>query len=330
MSFLPCSTTRASTIPVSRSKRAEKQSTVLISARAIGYFGRGLSIARAFARVRAFPSRKAPNNYLRHIPLFLRTIAANTLQYRADVFLVGFLSALFGAENTGQCVAPLVPADIADVKLIVRVLTSLSKAYTTKHTIAGLQECMEALGGIGYLENNETPEINVARLYRDANVFAIWEGTTDILSTDTVKVVRGREGPAVIEAIERWLRTALGDMAFSGSSLTGGVALPVERKLVAAGWDAFLALPADKDALMPQARGVVKLLGDIIAATLLIVDAERDEDEVAVECARRFAVMAFGQYAGAKPSVQTWQQIADWDNRIAFEADPQSTPQAKL
>lgn len=291
------------------------------AARAIGYFGRGLSVARAYARVRAFPSRKAPNNFLRNIPLFLRTIANNTLQYRADVFLVGFLSALFGAENTGKSVTPLVPNDIKDVQLIVRVLTSLSKAYTTKHTIAGLQECMEALGGIGYLENDETPEINVARMYRDANVFAIWEGTTDILSTDTVKVIRGREGPKVIEAIENWLRNTLGDWAFGDSSL-GASGLPNEAKAVVAAWKAFKALPADMDGLMPQARGVVKHLGDIIAATLLIVDAERDEDPVAVECARRFCLINFAPYTGAKPKAETWQQIADWDNRIAFEADP--------
>lgn len=292
---------------------------VLTSARAIGYFGRGLSIARAFARVRAFPSRPAPNNYLRHIPLFLRTISNNTLQYRADVFLVGFLSALFGTENTGKRASPLVPADIKDTKLIVRVLTSLSKAYTTKHTIAGLQECMEALGGIGYLENEETPEINVARLYRDANVFAIWEGTTDILSTDTVKVIRGREGPAVIQAIDSWLKT----------TLKGATALPEQCKQVAAAWDAFRQLPAEKDALMPQARGVVKHLGDILAATLLIVDAQRDRDAVAIECARRFCAMAFAPYAAIAPSTQTWQQVAEWDNRIAFEADP-SGDRAKL
>jgi hypothetical protein len=87
---------------------------VLTPARAIGYFGRGLSVARAYARVRAFPSRKAPNNYLRHIPLFLRTIANNTLQYRADVLLVGWLSALFGTENTGKVASALVPNNIQD------------------------------------------------------------------------------------------------------------------------------------------------------------------------------------------------------------------------
>lgn len=301
------------------------------AARAVGFYGRGLSIARAFARVRAFPSRTAPNNYLRSIPLFLRTLASNTVQYRADVFLVGFLSALLGADNTGVRSTPLVPADARDVSLMLRVLTSLSKAYTTKHTIAGLQECMEALGGIGYLENEETPEVNVARLFRDANVFAIWEGTTDILSTDTVKVLRGKDGEAVISAIDTWLRTTIGEWAFIGDDITGAAGLPA--RLIVHAWNAFKELPADKEELVFYARNVVKLLGDIIAATLLVTDAEHDEDPVAAECARRFTNINFAVYApppSKPPRIPTWQEVSAWDEKIAFETDPAPGDKAKL
>lgn len=48
------------------------------------------------------------------------------------------------------------------------------KAYTAKRSLAGISECMEAIGGVGYLENE--PELNIARLERDAQVLTIWEG----------------------------------------------------------------------------------------------------------------------------------------------------------
>lgn len=63
---------------------------------------------------------------------------------------------------------------------LLRLLTPAVKGITAKKAIAGLAECMESLGGVGYLEN-EDMQFNIARLYRDANVLSIWEGTTDMM-----------------------------------------------------------------------------------------------------------------------------------------------------
>ena len=280
------------------------------AARGVGFLGRGLGIARAFSRVRTFPKTGAA---LKTIPLFNKTLAATTLRYRADTLLTFFLAALLGSVQA-QAPNPLVPEG-QDAELLLRILTSVAKAYTTKHGIHGLQECMEALGGVGYLENFETPEINVARIFRDANVFSIWEGTTDVLATDTVKCLTGRQGADVTAALDRWINTTLG-------SVKG---FDEEKKEIKSQWEQFKNLPKEKEELLSLSRYVYHSLGDIVCAVLLLADAQRDGDAVAAECARRFVA---GTLKGEKRQGGDWKEVSKWDHRIAFDGEAQQS--AKL
>ena len=66
---------------------------------------------------------------------------------------------------------------------------------------------MECLGGNGYVE--ETP---LARLYREAPVNAIWEGSGNVMCLDVLRAL-SREGEAA--------RTVLGDMVRSCKNLPG-------------------------------------------------------------------------------------------------------------
>ncbi|TXT07527.1 hypothetical protein VHUM_03247 [Vanrija humicola] len=293
--------------------------------RTAGFMGRGLSVVRAFARVRTFPSRPAPNNYLYHIPLFNKTLANLTVRYRADMLVATFIAGLLGAVSTNQRTVAVLPSSHEDNVLLLRLLTSVAKAYTTKHGVAHLQECMEGLGGVGYLENNETPHLNVARMFRDANVFPIWEGTFDVLSTDTVKVLRGKLGGECEAALGRWIKQVLS----AGSSAQ----LSPAKQAVQARWDAFArSLPSDKDTLMPHARYVVNTIGDIVAATLLVADAERDGNEVAAEIARRFITQQFAP-DDVKPVFGQTAGVSRMDQLIAFEGDNEvlgKTQRAKL
>jgi alkylation response protein AidB-like acyl-CoA dehydrogenase len=68
---------------------------------------------------------------------------------------------------------------------LLRLLTPALKGHCSKTAIARFQECMECMGGVGYLENDDM-QFNIARLYRDANVLPIWEGTTDMMADDSV------------------------------------------------------------------------------------------------------------------------------------------------
>lgn len=147
------------------------------------------------------------------------------------------------------------------------------KAVTAKASIAGLQECREALGGVGYLENEDSQHINVARVYRDCNVLSIWEGTTNVLATDFVGTFKGRNGQKTLTAFHSWLNNAL----FGGKS-EGYTAFSEEKRHILDYFEVFRADIGKKglEELLVRAREVMERLATIIMATLMIVDAERD------------------------------------------------------
>ena len=113
-------------------------------------------------------------------------------EYRANVLLTFFASAVFGVAQQSQHAAyqrivtkPMKPTSMipnpSKAENLLRLLTLVAKGVTAKKAIAGVAECMESLGGVRYLEN-EDMQLNIARLYRDANVLSIWEGTTNMMA----------------------------------------------------------------------------------------------------------------------------------------------------
>ena len=137
---------------------------------AVGVLGRGLAIARAYAL-----ERRAGDRLLCDIPLFRKSLAKQYQEYRANVLLAYFIVYLLGeSENQGEPSAtvsssPLAPRSKQQAQVLLRLLTPVTKALTAKASISGLQEAIEALGGVGYLENEESQIINIARLFRDTN-----------------------------------------------------------------------------------------------------------------------------------------------------------------
>ncbi len=67
---------------------------------------------------------------------------------------------------------------------LLRLLLPLSKLFTAKCVIEVASEGMECFGGVGYMENSGIP-IGL----RDASVLSIWEGTTNVLSLDFLRVI---------------------------------------------------------------------------------------------------------------------------------------------
>ncbi|HYH08339.1 MAG TPA: acyl-CoA dehydrogenase family protein [Thermoanaerobaculia bacterium] len=87
---------------------------------------------------------------------------------------------------TFETVELLGRADAGDEEAtrMLRILTPIAKAVTGKLAVPCVSEAMELLGGNGYIEDNPMP-----RLLRDAQVLPIWEGTTNILVLDAVRVM---------------------------------------------------------------------------------------------------------------------------------------------
>ncbi len=68
--------------------------------------------------------------------------------------------------------------------LLLRLLTPVMKLTTGKQAVMVLSEVIEAFGGAGYVEDTGLPQ-----LLRDAQVLPIWEGTTNVLSLDTLRAL---------------------------------------------------------------------------------------------------------------------------------------------
>jgi len=182
---------------------------------------------------------------------------------------------------------------------------------------------MEALGGIGYLENEESQHINVARLYRDANVLSIWEGTSNVLGADFIKILKGRNGERTLQTLDRWVQHALFITGASGNEF----ATEKERLVVVLQSLKFKVQMNELDELLMDARELMESFAIIVTGTLMIVDAERDNDAVSVELCRRFA----REYDLAEPTKPHWRDRAAWDSRIVFgEVEDSRTSKARL
>jgi putative acyl-CoA dehydrogenase len=75
--------------------------------------------------------------------------------------------------------------DIAAEVARARLLTPAAKYWVCKTAPALLYEAMECLGGNGYVE-----EGTLARLYREAPVNAIWEGSGNVMALDVLRAAR--------------------------------------------------------------------------------------------------------------------------------------------
>ena len=264
---------------------------------ALGYWGRGLAISRAFARVRIIGDQ-----LLSDLPSHVRTMAAQTIQYRGYMHLTFFTVFLLGLcehprSPTSHIPIAFSPSILGEAPLLVRLLTPVVKALTAKACIAGLQECMESLGGIGYLENDDM-RFNIARLFRDANVLSIWEGTTDVMAADAVRVLKGQNGGKVL--------TLLDELVEPAQEAEGGFKQQ---------WGAWKAIVASKsvEELRADGRTVITSLGHLIGYLLLLLDHHRDGDIVAGEVARRW-----GGFARQTGRTQSWESRIAMDRVIAL------------
>ncbi len=82
-----------------------------------------------------------------------------------------------------------------DEETFARLITPAAKLYVCKMVPGFVYECLECMGGNGYVEENP-----MARLYREAPLNAIWEGSGNIMALDVLRGV-SRES----EAAERLL-----------------------------------------------------------------------------------------------------------------------------
>jgi putative acyl-CoA dehydrogenase len=85
----------------------------------------------------------------------------------------------------------------------LRLAVAAAKFWVCKRTPPMVAEALECLGGNGYVEEN-----GVARLYREAPLNSIWEGSGNVNALDVLRAVT-RE-PLAVEALDKELTQARG------------------------------------------------------------------------------------------------------------------------
>jgi putative acyl-CoA dehydrogenase len=137
------------------------------------------------------------------------------------------------------------PADEGQ-RAFARIATAVAKYWVCKRVPAAIGEAMECLGGSGYVEDSGLP-----RLYREAPVNAIWEGSGNVICLDVLRAM-ARE-PGCVDALRDELRAARG-----GDRRLDAWSEALEKEL---------ARPEDAEA---RARSLVERMALGLEASLLV------------------------------------------------------------
>jgi alkylation response protein AidB-like acyl-CoA dehydrogenase len=227
---------------------------------------RGLALARDYAG-----KREAFGAPLAEKPLHVDTLAGLEAEFLGALHLTFFVAELMGREEASRA--------SAEQGKLLRLLTPVAKLLTAKQSVQILSEVIEALGGAGYVEDTGLPLI-----LRDAQVLPIWEGTTNVLSLETLRALEAVGGLAVLgREIGILLREVREPDLVK-------ISAQVERAVEQA--DAWVA-GANGDALEAGARRFAMTLGRAVELALIARHAqwslEEEKDPRALAAARRFA-----------------------------------------
>ena len=143
---------------------------------AVALMRRGLALADDYAR-----RRTAFGAPLAEQPLHADTLAGLRAEWLGALHLTFRVVELLGALEAGEL-------DDGG-RALLRILTPLAKLTTARQSVAVSSEVVEAFGGAGYVEDTGIPAI-----LRDAQVLSIWEGTTNVLSLDTLRAMESAAG----------------------------------------------------------------------------------------------------------------------------------------
>ena len=203
------------------------------------------SMARALALACDYAARREVfGRPLIEQPLHAQTLADMRAEFEGAFALAFEVVQLLGRVEQGGA-APHEPA-------LLRLLTPLAKLWTGKAAVALCSEALECFGGAGYIEDTGLPQ-----LLRDAQVYAIWEGTTNVLALDSLRAL-GEGLDALRTAIAGWV---------DGCHEPEAVA-PIHAAFQAASRQ-LQASRNDRADLEASARGLALTLARCAAAALL-------------------------------------------------------------
>ena len=125
-------------------------------------------------------------------PIMARVVADLVLEAEAMMWMGLRLAATLDREAADE-----------GERLLGRIATPMAKYWACKRAPAVVAEALECHGGNGFIEDHL-----MARLYREAPLNGIWEGTGNVICLDVVRAIR--RAPACVEAFLDVLRQTRG------------------------------------------------------------------------------------------------------------------------
>ncbi|WP_352309788.1 isovaleryl-CoA dehydrogenase [Psychrobacter sp. W2-37-MNA-CIBAN-0211] len=171
--------------------------------------------------------------------------------------------------------------------VLARIATAIGKYWICKRAPVLINEAQECLGGIGYVEENILP-----RLYRQAPLNSIWEGSGNVQCLDVLRALR--KEPETREALFAELQNAAGK----------NVHYDAELKCLAERFEDF-------ETLEFRSRYVIERLALTLQASIFLLG---DHTDIATEfCRSRIAGehgLTFGTLSPDAPVAQLIERAA--------------------
>lgn len=190
-------------------------------------------------------------------PMVRATLSGMAVELEASTALVFEAIRLLDLCDSGKATE--------DERRMMRLLTPMIKYHTGRQAVRFASEACEMLAGNGYVETFVTP-----RLYRDAQVLPIWEGTTNILVLDVLRcLVKEQAGPALAAT----LRSKLAQVVHPALA---GIRARLENDVATLETTLRQLLSQDEALVTLHAKAWSDRVIRVYEAVLLLVQAERE------------------------------------------------------
>lgn len=130
------------------------------------------------------------------------------------------------------------------------------------------------------MDEPDEPEYNISRLYRDTAANMTWEGTTNVLSSEVVRHLMNKNN---LDLFGDWVEVSISAIEDASLKTNLGKAW---KSLV----EHMETRRHDLSVLLADGREIMFSLAWVVSGVLLSRDAQRDDNEIAVETARRWVL----------------------------------------
>lgn len=173
----------------------------------------------------------------------------------------------------------------------------------------------------------------MSRLWRDTASNSVWEGTTNVLASETVRHLTKAHN---LELFDLWITGAINQVSDAAFKSTQQKVWSALKSRLAPGQN-----ERELAGVLGGGRQIMFTLAWLVSGILLALDAQRDGDGVASEVARRwilegqgvpgefaFPDLIYQQSATVQDRKPTDRERTEWDCRIVWGVDLPSNASA--